>query len=73
MATEEELRDLIPESIAHWAKLADEQLDTPPGRARRETYRRTAEALRIEQRTGVAVCTCCHKPFSRGLGIPGVK
>jgi len=24
-------------------------------------YRRTAEALRIEARTGVAVCACCHK------------
>lgn len=28
-----------------------------------DTYQRTAESLRIQIRTGSAVCTCCFKPF----------
>lgn len=38
---------------------------------RAEVYRRTAEALRIEERTGVAVCVCCHKPLGRGIRVFG--
>lgn len=31
--------------------------------ARENTYERTAESLRIQIRTGVAVCVCCFKPL----------
>jgi hypothetical protein len=27
------------------------------------------EALRIELRTGIAVCSCCHKPYGEGNRI----
>lgn len=49
----------------HWDDLAS-RADNP---YRAETYRRTAEALRIQIRTGQAVCVCCHKPFGRGTAI----
>lgn len=39
------------------------------GYARAHTYRRTAESLRIQERTGVAVCACCHKPLGGGYCI----
>lgn len=37
------------------------------------TYRRTAESLRIEERTGVAVCACCYKPFGSKEQIENMK
>lgn len=47
-----------------WDALADEQdANTAPGRARAETYRRTAESLRLEEQTGEGHCVCCLKPF----------
>lgn len=57
-------------AIAHWDKLADDEaarVALNNGRdglqAKVDLYRRTAESFRIEQRTGVAVCVCCHKPL----------
>lgn len=64
-----------------WDKLADDELaslewDRHAIRsvvdARVKTYRRTAEAMRIQIATGVAVCSCCHKPFSRGISFLNV-
>jgi len=55
---------------ADWDALAAEQdrdAGNPAARARAETYRRTAESLRIEARTGVAVCVCCYKPFGQPM------
>lgn len=55
-----------------WDHLAEVEMDKPKWdrfseksgcEFRAETYRRTAEALRIQERTGVAVCSCCHKPI----------
>ena len=65
----------LKSAIAHWNSLADAEVRgrnmgicVSPGAsmARERIYRRTAESLRIELRTGVAVCSCCHKPFGRG-------
>lgn len=61
-----------------WEQLADQELSTLEWDrhaiqsvvdARVDCYRRTAEALRIQIRTGVAVCSCCHKPFGRGTQV----
>jgi hypothetical protein len=69
-------------SAEHWEALAADALrmaewnDThigsgAPQRHQAETYKRTAEALRIEARTGVPHCSCCMKPLGRPSG-PGV-
>ncbi len=68
-------------SAAHWDALAEQQdrmaaaglVHPTPAGHRAETYRRTAEALRIEGRTGIPVCVCCHKPYGQGVRIPGVR
>lgn len=67
-------------AIVAWQKLADDEqraidlgihkdgcVDT--ARHRIDCYERTVEALRIELRTGVAVCSCCHKPYGEGMRI----
>lgn len=70
----------LVEHAAHWDALAEEADrigDCEKSRGRydgvqrnkAETYRRTAEALRIEDRTGVSVCVCCHKPLGRGIRL----
>jgi hypothetical protein len=72
------------EAAEHWEMLADEQTrrgDWEAGhgrhagahRARAKSYKRAAESLRIEHRTGIAVCACCYKPLGRGSHIPGVR
>jgi len=38
-------------------------------RAMAQTCERTAQALEIQRDTGIAVCTCCFKPFSRGVQL----
>lgn len=38
--------------------------DTTSHEVRARIAERTAEALRIQDRTGIAVCSCCHKPLS---------
>lgn len=80
MTTNEEL----DAGIAHWEALAEAQvrleaIDTQAGvwrggpsnpyQNRAEDYRRAAQALRIQKETGVAVCSCCFKPFGQGNGI----
>ncbi len=72
-------RDNLQTAIDHWYALADEEeryieLDITYGsdavyRYRAETYRRAAKALEIQRDTGVAVCSCCHKPFGRGISF----
>lgn len=71
---------ILLNSIEYWEKLADGAEEfaayereigidqSPPGQSvgdrKAATYRRAAEALRIQMNTGIPVCTCCHKPFS---------
>jgi hypothetical protein len=70
----------IEGAIAAWQKLADDErrgiesgiykygvIDVAHNRI--DTYERTVEALRIELKTGVAVCSCCHNPFGEGNRI----
>ena len=47
------------------AALFEQQGNSPMA----ETCERAAVSLEIERDTGVAVCTCCFKPFSRGVHI----
>lgn len=53
---------VVEECRLSWDKTADNETIA----ARSKMYRRTAEALRIRQRTGIAVCACCHKPLNSG-------
>ncbi|MFY1852410.1 hypothetical protein ACOTBX_10500 [Achromobacter xylosoxidans] len=61
-------------AVAHWNRLADEAeragalglLHTNVAKAQSDCYRRTARAIQHEIETGVAVCSCCFKPFGRG-------
>jgi hypothetical protein len=59
----------LEQHAQEWEALANAQPDTVVGHARMATYLRTAESLRIQARTGVAVCVCCHKPLGRGISI----
>lgn len=69
----------LQEAIDHWYMLADQEEwyianNLTHGSdasfiARAETYRRTAKALEIKRDTGVAVCSCCFKPFGRPNSI----
>jgi hypothetical protein len=64
-------------AIAAWRKLADDELrlaeinkrygDVSTHMVRAEIYERAAQALEIQEQTGVAVCTCCHKPLGEGM------
>lgn len=62
---------MLDQAIQDWAALADEAdreaafgLTHPNvAKARADIYRRTVKALEIERDTGVAVCSCCHKPI----------
>lgn len=56
------------EAAGHWDALAAEQPGDDCGRERAKLYRRTAEALRIQSKTGVAVCACCLKPYGQREG-----
>jgi hypothetical protein len=67
----------LEESRDHWsnlAKMEDDMADSldlrgkPYGstdtyRVRASIYRKTAQSIQIEIDTGVAVCSCCHKPY----------
>jgi hypothetical protein len=61
MATNQTAAEAM-EHAREWEALADQQEDTSFGRWRASTYRRTAEAFRLEAQTGVAHCVCCLKP-----------
>lgn len=64
-------------AVAAWRDLAEQELrmekiearygDTSSYRKRAEIYERTAVALEIQMQTGVAVCSCCHKPLGQGM------
>lgn len=62
-------------AISAWATLADDEdraaslgLTHPSvAKARAAIYRRTVKALEIQRDTGIAVCSCCHKPFGNGV------
>lgn len=69
----------LEEARDHWKQLADDERkmaqfyeesnlygDTKSFYNRAETYERTAQALQIQIDTGVAVCSCCFKPFGTG-------
>lgn len=65
----------LSDAIAAWAALADEAergaalglLHPNVARVQADTYRRTVRALEIQAETGIAVCSCCHKPFGEGM------
>lgn len=41
--------------------------DTTSHKKRAEIYMSCAKALEIQHETGVAVCSCCHKPLGEGM------
>ena len=63
----------LQDAINHWYELADNEEymitnNLTCGSAkvfhvRADMYRRTAKALEIQRDTGIAVCSCHHKPF----------
>lgn len=70
MTTRDDNEKTLEEHAADWDALAAEQerfavngvaLIPEVAKNKAALYRRTAEALRIEAKTGVAVCACCHK------------
>ena len=71
---------VIEDALIAWQTLADDErraielgihkhgcIDV--ARNRIDCYERTVEALRIELQTGIAVCSCCHKPYGGGNRI----
>lgn len=69
---------LIDEGIAGWQKFVNSEkrglklgVRLVPSVAHNliDAAHRTIEALRIEKRTGVAVCSCCHKPYGEGIRL----
>lgn len=68
--------ETIRSAIAQWQALADEERQkiklglchgsSASAEFRINVYERTVKALEIELETGIAVCSCCHKPFGRG-------
>lgn len=59
-------RDLAAQEI-QMAEIDARYGDTTSHTKRAELYVRCAEALEIQDATGVAVCTCCHKPLGEGM------
>lgn len=70
----------LEQSRDHWLALAADEdrmaeFESARGRYvgvyrnRAETYRRVAKAMQIQIDTGVAVCSCCFKPFGEGSRI----
>jgi hypothetical protein len=67
----------LKEAAAIWRKLVQDELlmaeintrygDVSSYRLRAQIYERTAIALEIQEATGVAVCSCCHKPLGEGM------
>jgi hypothetical protein len=64
---------MIEQAILQWAALADEAergasiglIHPIVAKAQADCYRRTVKALEIERDTGIAVCSCCHKPIDK--------
>jgi len=62
---------MLEQAIKQWSDLADEAergaalglIHPNVAKAQADCYRRTVRALEIQRDTGVAVCSCCHKPF----------
>lgn len=71
----------LEDAAVHWDALAAEQekiaAEKNPRdcveacRARAETYKRTAQALRKQIETGVAYCACCLKPLGASVSVSG--
>jgi hypothetical protein len=67
----------LEEAAKYWDELAVRELDRlnwdvlcadkVSCEFRANSFRRTAEALRIQILTGIAVCSCCHKPIGEGM------
>lgn len=53
-------RDELTEAASAW-RMAGSYKTNP---YMKRVCERTAQALEIERDTGVAVCSCCHKPLS---------
>lgn len=52
-------RETLQIAIEAWRKAASYETNE----YMQKVCERTAQALEIERDTGVAVCSCCHKPF----------
>lgn len=70
----------LNQAIEGWNKLADDAEQWASYEESRghyggvylnqaDSYRRTAKALTIQRDTGIAVCSCCFKPYGRGNSI----
>lgn len=59
-------RDLAADEL-QMAEIEARYGDTTSHKARAKIYIRCAESLEIEHETGVAVCTCCHKPIGKTM------
>lgn len=61
----------LEKAIQQWSALAEQVerdaalslIHADVAKAQADCYRRTVRALEIERDTGIAVCSCCHKPF----------
>lgn len=74
----DEKKKTIQAAIEDWNTLADQELQhrlsgaclSPSASEVRENiYRNTVKALYIELQTGVAVCSCCLKPYGQGSRV----
>ena len=72
--------DTIDNSIQAWSEEAERsdkmaELETTRGSSpnayinQADVARRTVKALKIQKETGVAVCSCCFRPYGEGNKI----
>ncbi len=70
----------LQKAAEHWRNLAAQEREaattygwrygsTNTYESRARIYERAAKALEIQIETGVAVCSCCFKPFGEGNRI----
>lgn len=52
----------IQKAIDQWRLIANDKI-LYPAKGLRDVCERAAVALEIQRDTGIAVCTCCHKPM----------
>lgn len=59
-------------AIEQWTEYLESARRNKPAGAI-QAVERTIEALRIEEETGRAVCSCCLQPLGKGIRIFGYK
>lgn len=58
--------EVLTSGIDGWRKAAKDFRDFGNVKMA-ETCEHAAVSLEIERDTGIAVCTCCYKPFGQGI------